>query len=136
MTFGRLPRKSSAPPMSEINMTPLIDVMLVLVVIFMMAAPLLSSRLSINLPQAQSAKPAAVPEVLSVAIDSAGRLYLNDQAQTLTALTEVLRAKAQTLPETEVQLRADRVVPYGQVLSLMGTIQQAGLSRVGLVAQP
>ena len=136
MAFGRLPRKSSAPPMSEINMTPLIDVMLVLLVIFMLAAPLLSSRLSINLPQAQAAKPAAVPEVLSVAMDPAGRLYLNDQPTTLTALTEALRDKAQTLPETEVQLRADRAVPYGQVLGLMGAIQQAGLARVGLVAQP
>lgn len=136
MAFGRLPRKSSAPPMSEINMTPLIDVMLVLLVIFMLAAPLLSSRLSINLPQAQAAQPATLPEVLSVAIDRTGRLYLNDQPHTLTTLTEALRDKAQTLPDTEVQLRADRTVPYGQVLSLMGAIQQAGLARVGLVAQP
>ena len=136
MAFGRLPRKSSAPPMSEINMTPLIDVMLVLLVIFMLAAPLLSSRLSLNLPRTDSAKPAAVAQVLNVAMDSTGRLYLNDQPHTLNALTEALRLTAQTQPETEVLLRADRAVPYGQVVSLMGAIQQAGLSRVGLLAQP
>jgi biopolymer transport protein ExbD len=136
MAFGRLPRKSPASPMSDINMTPLIDVMLVLLVIFMLAAPLLSSRLSLNLPRSEAAKPATAPEALSVALDKEGRIYLNDQPQSLSALTAALRAQAQTLPETEVQLRADRAVPYGEVLGLMGAIQQAGLARVGLVAQP
>ena len=137
--FNRVSRQASAAPMSEINMTPLIDVMLVLLVIFMLAVPLLSSRISLNLPKSAAAKPVAEAQPLSVSLDGAGRIYLNDKPMSQAELVQALRelAPAQTGgTQAEVQLRAERSVPYGQVLSLMGAIEQAGYARVGLVAQP
>ena len=134
--FGRLERTPSAVPMSDINMTPLIDVMLVLVVIFILTAPLLVSSLRLDLPSAQAATPQEGERSVQVALDKAGQLYLNDQALTLAELQQRLARLAAQNPMAEVQLRADEAVPYGRVVALMDAAQKAGLSRIGFVAKP
>jgi len=136
MAFGRLERSSGPPPMSDINMTPLIDVMLVLLVIFMVTAPLMSSSLKLDLPKSDAAQPSDTPQFVAVAIDASGRLYLGDEPLDGPAFAARIAEVARRNPHTEVQLRADRSVPYGLVAELIGTVQKAGLSRVGFIAEP
>ena len=136
MAFGRLERSSAPPPMSDINMTPLIDVMLVLLVLFMITAPLMSSSLKLELPKAEGATASDVPEFIAVAIDPQGRLYLAEQQVSDETLSERIAQAAKKNPQTEVQLRADKTVPYGRVAELIGAVQKAGLSRIGFVAEP
>ena len=138
MAFGRLERRSGPAPMSDINMTPLIDVMLVLLVIFMLTAPLLSSSLKLDLPRADgAAAPAgATPPFINVSLDATGQLFLEDEALDAAGLAARVAATARRNPRTEVQLRADSSVAYGQVAELIGVVQQAGLSRIGFVTAP
>jgi biopolymer transport protein ExbD/biopolymer transport protein TolR len=136
MAFGRLERSSAPPPMSDINMTPLIDVMLVLLVIFMITAPLMSASLKLDLPQTEATSASNVPDFVAVAIDPSGQLYIGEQPVTLAAFTERMAQAAGKNPQTEVQLRADKTVPYGRVAELIGQVQKAGLSRIGFVAEP
>jgi biopolymer transport protein ExbD/biopolymer transport protein TolR len=136
MAFGRLERRATPQPMSEINMTPLIDVMLVLLVIFMITAPLIASSLKLNLPRADAATPANAPQAVNVTIAPDGQLYWEDQAVSPQQLGVQARRSAQANPNTEVQLRADRSVPYGRVAELIGLVQGAGLTRIGFVTEP
>ena len=136
MAFGRLERTRGAPPMSDINMTPLIDVMLVLLVIFMITAPLMTSSLKLDLPQTDAAEPSETPQFIAVALDRDGHYFFGDEAVDADAFTARVAAAAKRNPQTEVQLRADRSVPYGRVAELIGIVQKAGLSRIGFVAQP
>ena len=136
MAFGRLERTVRPTPMSEINMTPLIDVMLVLLVIFMITAPLMSSSLKLDLPRSDAAKPGDNPIFVALAIDAQGRLYVGEEAISPEQLAARLLEAARRNPATEVQLRADRSVPYGRVAELIGAIQKAGLSRIGFVTEP
>jgi biopolymer transport protein ExbD/biopolymer transport protein TolR len=135
MSFGRLERSAAPRPMSDINMTPLIDVMLVLMVIFMITAPLMSSSLKLDLPKAEGATPSVAPNVLILAIDAKGTLYAGDEALPRDALLQRARDAARRDPLTEVQLRADSAVPYGRVADLSGLVQDAGLSRIGFVTE-
>jgi biopolymer transport protein TolR len=139
MAFGRLERNPGAKPMSEINMTPLIDVMLVLLVIFIIAAPLMASSLKLELPKAEAGAPTEAAATLALAIDDQGQLYLGEQkldaAQAQALITQRSREAAQRDPGTEVQLRADARVPYGRVAEVMGWVQAAGLNRIGLVTE-
>lgn len=135
MAFGRLERTTGPQPMSDINMTPLIDVMLVLLVIFMITAPLMTSSLKLDLPKTDAAKPTDTPAFVSVAIDPQGKLYFGDEAVDVAAFTARITDTARKNPQTEVQLRADKTVPYGQVAELIGIVQKAGLSRIGFVAE-
>ena len=136
MAFGRLERTQGPQPMSDINVTPLVDVMLVLVVIFIITAPLLASSVRLDLPRAEGVQPGEVPQYVTVALDLSGQLYLDDRPVALVQLAGQLAAAARRNPETEVQLRADKAVPYGKVVEVMGTAQKAGLSRIGFVAEP
>lgn len=136
MSFGRLERTPGPQPMSEINMTPLIDVMLVLLVIFMITAPLLASSIKLNLPKTSAAAPGQPAPFVTLVVNPAGELFLNDQALTLQALAAQLAQTAQAHPETEVHLRADAAVPYGRMVEVMGVAQKAGLNRIGFVADP
>jgi biopolymer transport protein TolR len=136
MAFGRLERTSGPQPMSDINMTPLIDVMLVLLVIFMITAPLMTSSLKLDLPKTDAAQPADTPSYVSVAIDPQGKLYFGEEAVDADTFAKRIGETARKNPQTEVQLRADKTVPYGQVAELIGVVQKAGLSRIGFVAQP
>jgi len=135
MAFGRLARSTPAPPMSDINMTPLIDVMLVLLVIFIISAPLMVSSLPLELPASDAAQPRETPAAIAVAIDPQGRFYLGEEALEPPAFAQRIAELARQNPAAEVQLRADRSVPYGRVAELIGLVQQAGLSRIGLVAE-
>jgi len=136
MAFGRLERAKLPQPMSDINMTPLIDVMMVLLVIFMITAPLMSSSLKLDLPKAEGGKPNEAPKFLEVALTADGKLYLADETITLESLRERAGQAAKRDPATEVQLRADTQVPYGRVAELIGLMQQAGLSRIGFLITP
>ena len=136
MAFGRLERRPEAQPMSEINVTPLVDVMLVLLVIFMLTAPLLTSAVRLDLPTAD-APPAAAPSApLTLAINAQGALFLNDRPMTPEQLRGRLQDVARLNPESELQLRADQALAYGKVVEVMALAQKAGLSRIGFVAQP
>jgi biopolymer transport protein TolR len=135
MTFGRLERTPGSAPMSEINMTPLIDVMLVLLVIFLITAPLMVSSVKVDLPKADGGSSASVPQFIGVSIDTAGQVFVNDQHVDEAALAQAFKQAAARHPDTEVQLRADTTVPYGRVVEVMGLAQKAGLNRIGFVAE-
>ncbi len=136
MSFGRLERPTGDRPMSDINVTPLVDVMLVLLVIFIIAAPVMAGRLALELPRAElpAAAPTASDAFVSIALDAQGRLHWNDEPLAEDALRDRLRDAAQRNPAPELQLRADATVPYGRVVQLIGMAQTAGLSRIGFVA--
>jgi biopolymer transport protein ExbD len=121
--------------MGEINMTPLIDVMLVLLVIFIITAPLMSSSLKLDLPKTQAGAASDATAIVALAIDGEGRVFLGDQPATQAQVLQRAREAAQRDPLTEVQLRADSRVPYGRVAELIGWVQEAGLSRIGLVTE-
>ena len=135
MAFGRLERNPGAQPMSDINMTPLIDVMLVLLVIFILTAPLMASSLKLDLPRADGAAASDAPAFVALAIDAAGGLYLDDVPAAREAVVERVRATARRNPAAEVQLRADRRVPYGRVAEVIGWVQEAGLTRIGFITE-
>ena len=135
MTFGRLERTQPAQPMSEINVTPLVDVMLVLVVIFILTAPLLASAIRLDLPKTDAARALETPRFVTLVVDKSGQAFLNDTPLPLEELARSLTQAARQNPDTEVQLRADSAVPYGKVVEVMGVAQKAGLSRIGFVAE-
>jgi biopolymer transport protein TolR len=136
MAFGRLERTKGEAPISEINVTPLVDVMLVLVVILIITAPLLASTIRLDLPKAQGTQAADTPRFVTLVLDKAGQVFLNDKALPPADLAQQLAATAKQNPETEIQLRADAGVPYGRVVEVMGLAHKAGLSRIGFVAEP
>ncbi len=136
MSFGRLERSRGPEPMSDINMTPLVDVMLVLVVIFIITAPLLASSIRLDLPRIDAAQPSDAPQFVTVVMDKAGATLMDDQPVALPELARRLAQAAQRNPDLEVQLRADQTVPYGRVVEVMGAVQKAGLNRIGFVAEP
>jgi biopolymer transport protein TolR len=136
MAFGRLERTQGDAPISDINVTPLVDVMLVLVVIFIITAPLLASSIRLDLPRAEGTQGADAPRFVTVVLDRGGQVFLNDKPVTADQLAQQLGATATQNPETELQLRADQSVPYGRVVEVMGVAHKAGLSRIGFVAEP
>jgi len=136
MAFGRLERTKASEPMSDINMTPLVDVMLVLVVIFILTAPLLSSSIPLDLPKTDAAKSQSAPHFVTLVVDKTGHTFLDDQPLTAAQLAVQLTLAADQNPDTEVQLRADTTVPYGRVVEVMGMAHKAGLNKIGFVAQP
>ena len=136
MSFGRLQAKRSDSPMSEINMTPLIDVMLVLLVIFIITAPMMLSAVKVDLPKAKAAAASqSDAQALAVTIDQAGAVFVQEQRLQGEALQLALQQAAQRNPATEVQLRADAAVPYGRVVEFMALANAAGLSRIGFVTE-
>ena len=134
MAFGRLERDKGAAPMSDINMTPLIDVMLVLVVIFIITAPLLASSIKLELPRTEAAKPNEAPRFTLLVLDKTGQAFLDDKPVGLEELARRLAQTAAANPDTELQLRADETVPYGRVVEVLGLAQKAGMTRIGFVA--
>jgi biopolymer transport protein TolR len=133
MSFGRLERTAAPQPMSEINMTPLVDVMLVLVVIFIITAPLMVSAVKVDLPQTAGAASMEAPKFISLTVDKTGQVFVDDKPLAGQAVATALRQAGQRNPDTEVRLRADTEVPYGRVVELMGQAHLAGLHRIGFV---
>ena len=134
MSFGRLERSKGSEPMSEINVTPMVDVMLVLLVIFILTAPLLASAIKLDLPKTDAAKASETPRFLTLVVDKTGQIFLNDKPITIVELKTTLMQTALKNADTEVQLRADEAVAYGKVVEVMGAAQKAGLNRIGFVA--
>ena len=135
MAFGRLESRKPDAPMSDINVTPMVDVMLVLLVIFILTAPLMTSAIRLDLPQTEGGEAGANPQSVSVVVDAQGAMFLNDQPIAAEVLRQRLTELAKRNPNTELELRADQSVPYGRVVEAMGLAQKAGLSRIGFVAQ-
>ena len=134
MSFGRLERSKGSEPMSEINVTPMVDVMLVLLVIFILTAPLMASSIKLDLPKTDAAKASEAPKFVTLVVDKSGQIFLNDKPIAIDELKTSLAQTAVKNPDTEVQLRADEAVPYGKVVEVMGAAQKAGLNRIGFVA--
>jgi biopolymer transport protein TolR len=127
--------KPAPPPLSDINVTPLVDVMLVLLVIFMVTAPMLSQGLPVNLPEAP-AQSLVSQKPLVVSINRDLALYLDDRRVNLKELSAALAQTSSGPNVPEVLLKADREVPYGLVIQVMSALKQAGVEKLGLVTAP
>jgi biopolymer transport protein TolR len=130
-------RRARRAPMAEINVTPLVDVMLVLLIIFMVTAPLMTSGVQVDLPESKAEALAQEQEPVSVTIDPAGTIFVNDEPVAPEGLGDLLaQIKAQSSEEggPRVHLRADQTLNYGQVVAVMGELNRAGLRRVALVS--
>jgi biopolymer transport protein ExbD len=123
-------------PMNEINTTPLVDVMLVLLVIFIITAPLLTHAVKIDLPQATSQPLPEKPEVISVAIDAAGKMYWNDVPLVDGEIKVKLAQIADQKPQPELNIRADKETRYQLLASVMADAQNAGVTKLGFVSEP
>jgi len=123
-------------PMSEINTTPLVDVMLVLLVIFIITAPILTHTVNIDLPQATSQALPDKPEVVSVTIDAAGQLFWNNAPLVNGELAEKLVSIADQTPQPELQIRADKETRYQVLAEVMADAQNAGVTKLGFVSEP
>jgi biopolymer transport protein TolR len=121
---------------SQINVTPLVDVMLVLLVIFMVTAPIIQQGVQVNLPQAKAAAIPGSEELLIVSIAKNGQIYLNDNVMTLNELGTKMRAIRTNLADKQVYVRADQDVRYGLVMQTIAELKQAGIDRVGMVTRP
>ncbi|KGC91109.1 biopolymer transport ExbD/TolR family protein [Burkholderia pseudomallei] len=133
MAFGGLDHQHTSQPMADINMTPLIDVMLVLLVIFIITAPLLTHAIRLDLPKVAAAPARETPETITVTIDAAGKLYWNDAPVAPDALAARLRDAAAAGQDPELHLRAARDTRYDTIAQVMGAAQQAGVARIGFV---
>ena len=123
--------------MSQINVTPLVDVMLVLLVIFILTAPFLASSIPLQLPRAAVSMPSPqAGQALMLELDRSGQAVLNGEKVADEALAQRLAAVAVSRSEAELQLRADRSVPYGRVVQVLALAHQAGIVRVGFVTEP
>jgi biopolymer transport protein ExbD len=137
MAFGSFDsRNAGARPMAEINMVPLIDVMLVLLVIFIITAPLLTHAVKLDLPKAASTPNLTKPDNIQLAIDEASRLHWNGEVVDRAVLRERLTAAGKLEPQPEVHLRADRTTPYEAVAQVLADSAKAGLTRIGFVSDP
>ncbi len=123
-------------PMSEINTTPLVDVMLVLLVIFIITAPLLTHAVKIDLPQATSQPIEDKPEIVSIAINDGGQLYWNDMPLVQEELKQKLLQIADLKPQPELQIRADKNTRYQVLAEVMAAAQNAGVTKLGFVSEP
>lgn len=122
-------------PMSEINVTPFVDVMLVLLVVFMVTAPLLTVGVEVNLPKTSADSLPGEDEPLTVSIDAEGTLYLQELEITLDELIPKLLAIAAERENMRIFVRGDKAIDYGRVMLVMGTINAAGFTKVGLVTE-
>jgi len=136
MAFGSFDNKNSSGAVSEINMVPLIDVMLVLLVIFIITAPLLSHSIKINVPQASSEPVQQDPKVVDFAVDADGQLFWNEQSITLEQIPGLMAAEAGADPQPELRIRADLDTRYEVLAQVMSMARQSGLKRIGFVTRP
>jgi biopolymer transport protein TolR len=122
--------------MSEINVTPMVDVMLVLLVIFMVTAPLIQQGVKVNLPETKAAPVEAQEKKLVLSIDASKRVYIGETEIELGELEEKLKTNAKAQADKEVYLHADRDIPYGVVVEVMAAAQRAGIGNVGMITDP
>jgi len=136
MAFGSFENSGSSQPMAEINTTPLVDVMLVLLVIFIITAPLFHEALPIDLPRVDASRLDDPPQVLSVAIDAAGDVFIDGQAVERSDMAARFLAINAAGGQPELHLRADRVTRYERVTEVLADAQRAGLVKIAFVTEP
>ena len=129
-------RNNSSKPMAEINVTPLVDVMLVLLIIFMVTAPMLSMGIDVNLPRVKSKSVDVTEEKLVLTISEAKEIFLNKTKLPLGELNSKLEAIFSNRIDREVFLRADKNVPYGFVVEVMSEVRKAGVDKLGMITEP
>jgi len=132
MAFGSFDKGPGAP-MAEINTTPLVDVMLVLLVVFIITAPLLTNSVKLDLPQAAATEHQDQPEQIRLSIDAQGQTFWNDLPVDTTALASRFATAVQANPKVELHLRADKSVRYELVATTLAKAQQSGISRIGFI---
>jgi biopolymer transport protein TolR len=128
-------RRGRYRPLADINVTPLVDVMLVLLIVFMVTAPLMTSGVNVDLPKTDAAPLNQDSEPLTVSVNAAGNIYLGDTEVPLTDLVGQLQAKAPNAPERRIFVRGDKGISYGRIMEVMGTITQGGFTKVALLAE-
>jgi biopolymer transport protein ExbD len=136
MAFGGLSNQRGQQPVAEINMIPLIDVMLVLLVIFIVTAPLLTHAVKIDLPKASSEINTPKRENIHLSIDAAGTVHWNGEVVASADLRQRMAESARLDPQPELHIRADGDLAYKQVVSVMSDASKAGLIRIGFVTDP
>jgi biopolymer transport protein ExbD len=136
MAFGGFDKGGAPAPMAEINMVPLIDVMLVLLVIFIITAPLLTHAVKVDLPKASSQANQTKPDNVQLAIDRDGVVYWNGEALAPAQWRARMQAAAKLTPQPEVHLRADGEVAYRRIAQVMSDAAKVGLTRIGFVTDP
>jgi len=128
--------KDSSDVVSEINITPLVDVMLVLMVVFILTAPLLNNAVRINLPKTSTTEPANPTKSVTVSVDGASKIYIDKREVDLAALEPELKGVVATNPELAVSLQADEGVPYRAVARVIANIQRSGVTKLSVLTQP
>jgi biopolymer transport protein TolR len=128
-------RRGRYRPLAEINVTPLVDVMLVLLIIFMVTAPLMTSGVPVDLPKTSAAPLNSDSEPLTVSIDAQGTIFLQDQQVEVADLVTKLQAIAQNNADRRIFVRGDKDLAYGKIMEVMGTITQGGFTKVALLAE-
>jgi len=128
-------RRRSARPVSDINVTPLVDVMLVLLVVFMVTAPMMTVAVPVDLPKTQAHTLQQDKEPLVVSIDANGRVFLQDKMMKDNELVPKLKAITGANPEARIFVRGDKRLAYGRIMEIMGSVSSAGYKRVALVAE-
>jgi biopolymer transport protein TolR len=123
-------------PMAEINVTPLVDVMLVLLIVFMVTAPLMTTGVNVDLPKTDASPVNSDSKPLSVSVKNDGSIYLGEDQVTLDQLVAKLQAASQNDPTHRIFVRADAHIDYGRVMQVMGQITAGGFTKVALLAQP
>ncbi|NDH63855.1 MAG: biopolymer transporter ExbD [Alphaproteobacteria bacterium] len=136
MAFGSLDRKTSSQPMAEINMVPLIDVVLVLLVIFIVTAPLLTNAVKLDLPKASSTADIQKPEKVEFAIDATGALFWKGERLSREEAALRFIEEGKKRPQPEIYLRADQNVPYRYVAQTLADASKGGLAKVAFVSEP
>lgn len=134
MAFGT--QDDTDEVMNEINMTPLVDVMLVLLIIFIITVPVMKHAVTIDLPRASSEREHSRPQPVRLAVDAKGQYWLDDTRVSDEALPAQLRQHAARDPQPDLHIRGDRVVPYERVAQAMAAAQQAGLRKIGFITEP
>jgi len=128
--------KDSSDVVSEINITPLVDVMLVLMVVFILTAPLLNNAVRINLPKTSTTEPANPSKSVTVSVDGASKIYIDKREVDLAALEPELKGVVATNPELAVSLQADEGAPYRAVAKVIANIQRSGVTKLSVLTQP
>ena len=136
MSFGGFNDKHNQAPMADINVTPMVDVMLVLLVIFIITAPLFTHAIKLDLPSAQSAPAPEKPETVTISINGEGKIFWGNDAIDQGDMGIRLAAAAQKKPQPELQLRADKATRYEVIAQVMAAAQTNGLSKIGFVTEP
>ena len=136
MAFGGFNDNKNTAPMADINVTPMVDVMLVLLVIFIITAPLFTHAIKLDLPNAQSAPAQEQPETIALSIDAEGKLYWNNAAVATEELNAKLAEAANRNPQPELQLRADKSTRYEVIAQVMAAAQTNGMTKIGFVTDP